>query len=192
MTHAKRPRVLFVDDSSTILAMYERALKDRFDVFLAHDGDTALRILDDNNIDILICDLYMPGMDGATVCKRASEISPKTVRMMLTGSQDSEDLKRAVVEGQVLRYLIKPFKPIDLADVIEEVMPRTMNGKATWMGKMMQRIVPVIIRDDDQALRQREERAEQAAAKSIKILRGATDETVSYIDELVDLVQREG
>ena len=65
-----RGRVLLVDDSPDILLVVNEILQDDYDIVLANDGPTALRLAADGNLQLVLLDLVMPGMDGYEVCRR--------------------------------------------------------------------------------------------------------------------------
>ncbi len=119
----RKLRVLCVDDEPFVLEGLTLNLRRHFKVVTAPSGVDALRIIEeeaDNPFPIVISDMRMPGMDGATFLARVHQVSPDSVRMLLTGHTDLEAAIRAVNEGRIFRFLSKPFPAQDLVAVCEE------------------------------------------------------------------------
>lgn len=96
MTRAKQ--VLFVDDDQYLLEGLRDALRPyrhRWRMSFVTTGEAALQALDTDCYDVIVCDLRMPGMDGATVLELARERSPSTVRVVLSGQADIKLVSRA-------------------------------------------------------------------------------------------------
>jgi HD-like signal output (HDOD) protein len=116
----RKPRVLFVDDEPAILASLRTLLhrdRKRWDMVFAPGGDAALAEAAKAPFDVVVSDMRMPGMDGATLLSRIQAEYPATVRIMLTGHADREAIVRALpalhqlltkpCEGEVLRAAIE-------------------------------------------------------------------------------------
>lgn len=102
-------RVLFVDDESNVLDSYRRDLrKQPFEVHTALGGQEGLKkIAHDGPFAVVISDMRMEGMDGVHFLMKVREVSPDSVRIMLTGA-DHETAIEAVNEGAIFRFLTKP------------------------------------------------------------------------------------
>src|SRR5690606_18712073 len=99
------PRILCVDDEPNVLAGLERTLFDDYDVTTANSGVEALEILaEEEPFAIIISDMRMPNMDGATFLAEARKLEPDTVRMLLTGYSDVEAAISAINDGQIFRF----------------------------------------------------------------------------------------
>ena len=105
-----RPRVLCVDDEPLVLEGLRDVLSHSFDVQVAGGGPEALVQLERDRYGsaVVISDMRMPGMDGASFLSRARQVAPLTVRMLLTGHADAAAAARAVNDGQIFRFLAKP------------------------------------------------------------------------------------
>jgi CheY-like chemotaxis protein len=116
MTTAKnRARILCVDDEPNVLEGLALHLGRRFDMATAASGPEALALLDRlGPTDVIISDMRMPGMDGATFLSKARHLFPDTVRMLLTGQADLASAISAVNQGQIFRFLTKPCAPADM------------------------------------------------------------------------------
>src|SRR5438477_12867701 len=102
--------VLYVDDEPQNLATFRYVLEDRFTVLTAGDGREAVELLEREDVAVLVCDQRMPYMTGVEVCRRASEIKPDVVRIIMTAYADLQAAVDAINQGQVLRYLSKPWR----------------------------------------------------------------------------------
>lgn len=110
MTDASKPKVLLVDDEEPILNSLRRLLRTQpYEVLLATSGAQALEIMARQPIDLVVTDARMPNMDGATLLAHINERYPDTVRILLTGYADLPTIIKAINEGQIDRYLSKPW-----------------------------------------------------------------------------------
>jgi response regulator RpfG family c-di-GMP phosphodiesterase len=113
------PRILCVDDEPEILKSLALHLRKEYQVLTAVSGAEGLKVLKTvNDVAVVLSDMRMPGMDGAAFLSQAREICPDAVRMLLTGQTDIELAARAINEGQIFRFLIKPCPPDQLRQAI--------------------------------------------------------------------------
>ncbi len=106
--------ILIVDDTKDNIDILINLLNN-YDVIPALDGNTALEIIEEENIDLILLDIMMPIMDGFEVCKILKK-NPKTVNIpiiFLTAKSDNEDIKIGFELGAV-DYITKPFNPSEL------------------------------------------------------------------------------
>ncbi len=118
-------RILFVDDEPFVLDAIQRTLYGKFNIHTARSGKEAIsRIHDGGGFAVVVSDYLMPGMDGVSLLKRVGEISPDSVRVLLTGQAHLEMSIRAVNEGSIFRLLLKPcatgFLERSLADALRQ------------------------------------------------------------------------
>ncbi|MDQ8181215.1 HD domain-containing phosphohydrolase [Pelagicoccus sp. SDUM812005] len=114
-------KVLFVDDNASVLAAFRRNMRKRFDMYTADSAEAALEILGkDGPIGIIVSDMKMPGMNGVEFLEKSIEVSPDSVRIMLTGNADQETATEAVNRGHVYRFLNKPCSVEDLVGAIND------------------------------------------------------------------------
>lgn len=112
-------RILFVDDEPAVLDSYRRMLRPEFDIATAASGADALALLNDQGpFAMVISDMQMAGMDGVELLKRVRRVAPNTVRLILTGHADLDDAVKAVNEGCIFRFLMKPCEKPVLIDAI--------------------------------------------------------------------------
>ncbi len=114
-----RPRILLVDDEPSIPASLRIALrKEPWDVAIASSGEQALEMLAKQPAEVVISDERMPAMDGATLLTEIARRWPLTIRMMLTGQAALEDAMKAVNDGGIWRFFLKPTDSADLRQSI--------------------------------------------------------------------------
>jgi len=116
---AHRPRLLFVDDEQRVLNSMRIMFRRQFDLFLASHGAEALDIVRDKDIDVIVADHRMPKMTGVEVLSRVRTLSPRTVRILLTGYADLDAVEGSINESEVFRFLTKPCAPQQLRETIE-------------------------------------------------------------------------
>lgn len=117
-------KVLFVDDDPNILRSFKRQFHNKINIQVAEGGEEALRMVDaEGPFAVIVSDMRMPVMDGATLLTKIRDKSPDTIRIILTGQSDLDSAIKAVNEGQIFRFLTKPCPP--------EVMGRTLVDSLT-------------------------------------------------------------
>jgi len=114
-----RPRLLFVDDEQRVLNSMRIMFRREFDLFLASHGAQALDIVKDKDIDVIVADHRMPQMTGVEVLTKVRKLSPRTVRILLTGYADLDAVEGSINDGEVFRFLTKPCAPKQLRDTVE-------------------------------------------------------------------------
>jgi DNA-binding NtrC family response regulator len=115
----ERARLLFVDDEQRVLNSMRIMFRRQFDLFLASHGAEALDIVKDKNIDVIVADHRMPRMTGVEVLSKVRAMSPRTVRILLTGYADLDAVEGSINESEVFRFLTKPCAPKQLRETIE-------------------------------------------------------------------------
>jgi two-component system NtrC family response regulator/two-component system response regulator HydG len=119
-----RDRVLIVDDDTDArLGMAELLRNQGFKVETARDGFKALRKLTDFAPDLLLTDLRMPGMDGLALVRRAREIDPDSIAIVMTAYGAVETALGAIRDGAA-DYVLKPFHLADFMRVVEPALAR--------------------------------------------------------------------
>ncbi|MFH1059074.1 MAG: HD domain-containing phosphohydrolase [Pseudomonadota bacterium] len=126
----KAPRVLLVDDDSHLRAGLRRLLHRHYHLEEATDGRQALEKLSHDRFAVMVTDLNMPQMDGFELLDLAKELSPDTVRVVLTGQADLERVLRAVNEGYVYRFLLKPCAPEELTQSVGSALEQFQRQQA--------------------------------------------------------------
>lgn len=114
-------KLLIVDDEPDNLDLLYRTFRRNYDVIRAKSAIEALKVLDEQGeVAIIISDQRMPEMLGTEFLSRTADRFPDTIRIVLTGYTDVEDLVDAINSGKVFKYITKPWKPQQLEVVIEQ------------------------------------------------------------------------
>lgn len=107
--------ILFVDDEPGILRTLERMFRrENLELFFALGAEEALAILRSHPIDLIVSDLRMPGVDGIELMKQVQELSPDTIRVILTGYANVDTAIKAINEGHVFQFVTKPWDDEEL------------------------------------------------------------------------------
>ena len=109
MTMETKAKILFVDDEERIVKLLRMIFRPSYEVFTATSGAAALEILAAHDIQVIVSDQRMPGMLGIELLAAAGQRSPGTMRMLLTGYSDLAAIVGSVNEGEVFRFINKPW-----------------------------------------------------------------------------------
>src|ERR1700691_2684508 len=140
LAETQRHRILCVDDESQVLEGLSLQLGRRYEVLTALSGAEALEILQrEERISVLISDMRMPHMNGATFLARARSIAPHAAGILLTGQTDLRSAMAAVNEAQVLKFLSKPCPPPELHAAVETAIEhhRQASGATTGLRRTL-------------------------------------------------------
>lgn len=133
---------MVVDDESDNLDLLYRTFRREFDVFKAESALIALRILDqEGEMAVIISDQRMPKMSGTEFLSRTVEQFPDTIRIVLTGYTDVEDLVGAINTGKVFKYITKPWNPDELKRVVQQAADtyRVVKQRTTELQRALRR-----------------------------------------------------
>src|SRR5438132_4375097 len=120
MMMATKHPILLVDDEPEILFSLRGLLRKEFDLHTATSGAEALEILRRQPIQVVMTDQRMPEMTGVELLRQARGEYPEAVRMIFTGYADLKAVIDAVNQGQIYRYLTKPWDPDELCAVLHQ------------------------------------------------------------------------
>jgi len=113
--------LLIVDDEPNILAALRRLLRNEgYQLLTASSPQQALSLLAMNNVDVILSDQRMPGMSGVEFLRRAKELFPETIRIVLSGFTEIKSITDAVNEGAIYKFFTKPWDDQQLRDNIAE------------------------------------------------------------------------
>lgn len=116
----KKTKMLVVDDEPDNLDLLYRTFRRDFHVLKAESGVHALQLLaEEGEVAVIISDQRMPEMKGTEFLSRTVPKFPDTMRIILTGFTDVEDLVEAINSGQVYKYITKPWDPNELKVVVQ-------------------------------------------------------------------------
>ncbi len=122
MAREKHGRLLIVDDEESVLQALRRLFHRQYDVVTHTSGAAALEQLQNERFDVIISDMRMPQMTGAELLKSCFELYPQMIRILLTGYSDLESAIKAVNEGNIYRYVSKPWDNDQLRALIAEAI----------------------------------------------------------------------
>lgn len=114
--------LLIVDDESRVLRSLKAVFRSTYQVKTTTDCQEALQIIRDNPVNTIISDQRMPEMRGVDLLNQVKEISPNTMRLLLTGYSDIPSILDAINEGEVYRYITKPWGQDEIQSVISDAM----------------------------------------------------------------------
>jgi serine/threonine-protein kinase len=115
-----KPTLLLVDDEERILRSLRMLFLAGYEVRTTTDANEAIRILREERVHVIVSDQRMPIMLGAELLRIARETSPATMRILLTGYSDLEASIASINEGEVYRYLMKPWNAEEVRRVVGE------------------------------------------------------------------------
>ncbi|WP_428243315.1 response regulator [Gynuella sp.] len=112
--------ILVVDDETNIRKSIQRVFRSgQYEVLTAGDGFEALDVMNQKDVGVILSDHRMPNMDGTELFTQIKELYPKTVRIMLTGYNDVDNLTHAINNGGIYKFLTKPWEDRELIEAVE-------------------------------------------------------------------------
>lgn len=117
MATTKHP-ILVVDDEEEILFSLRGLLRQEFELHTAQSGAEAIEIMRRHVIHVLMTDQRMPQMTGVELLRQARGECPEAIRIVFTGYADIKAVIDAINEGQIYRYLTKPWDPDELVAIL--------------------------------------------------------------------------
>ncbi|UCV29724.1 HD domain-containing phosphohydrolase [Ferribacterium limneticum] len=119
------PTLLFVDDEPGILSALRRLFRPHgYRIFIAESGAAGLEILAKESVDLVISDMRMPEMDGAAFLKEVRNRWPQVMRILLTGYADITSTVAAINQGEIYRYVSKPWDDNEIITIVREATER--------------------------------------------------------------------
>ncbi|MCK2149272.1 response regulator [Marinobacter alexandrii] len=116
-------KLLLVDDEDNILRSLQRVLrKEPYELTTATSGDQAIGLMEEQGFDLVISDARMPGMDGPTLLATIKKKDPSCIRILLTGYADIDSTVKAINDGQIYRYISKPWNDDELRLIIRQAL----------------------------------------------------------------------
>src|SRR4030067_2216627 len=125
-----KDKILIVDDDQIFRSEFKDCFEE-YDIVEAPDGEEALKILKKpNEIDLVISDIKMPGMDGLEVLRKIKEMAPEMNVVILTGHGSKEVVIRAL-RGLASNYIEKPIDIEKTREIIESILAKN-RGEADY------------------------------------------------------------
>lgn len=119
MSSGKKIKILYVDDEMHNLMSFKATFRIKYDVMTAISGEEAIKLLDNNEIHVIITDQRMPGMTGTEFLESILDRHSDVMRILLTGYADINAVIDAVNKGKIFHYLSKPWNEQELDDTIQ-------------------------------------------------------------------------
>jgi len=117
--------LLFVDDEPGILSSLRRLFRPHgYRILIAEGGQAGLDILEKEEVDLVISDMRMPEMDGAAFLKAVRGRWPGIIRILLTGYADITSTVSAINEGEIHRYISKPWDDNEIVVIVRDALER--------------------------------------------------------------------
>jgi serine/threonine-protein kinase len=151
----KKARLLVVDDEERILSALKSIFHARYHVFATTDGNKALEFMKKYQMHVVISDQRMPIMPGVELLRQAREISPSSVRILLTGYSDLASIVGSINDGEVYRFISKPWNNQELQQTVAEAVTIALelaDTKTTPIDLPQKMGAGVLVIDNDQEI----------------------------------------
>lgn len=120
---SKIATILYVDDEPLNLKLFAINFQKKYNVLTALSGEEGLAVLEHNpQINVVISDMRMPGMDGLEFVQRARRKYPNVVYFILTGYDISAEIAQAIRDKLINKYFSKPFNIVEIDESIRGVL----------------------------------------------------------------------
>ena len=116
----KDRNLLIIDDELEITKALTRQFKKKYTVFSATSAEEGLNIMERENIQVVMSDQRMPGMTGVDFFSKIKDLYPDAIRLLLSGYSDLNAVIKAINEGEIFRYVAKPWNPAELEKIISD------------------------------------------------------------------------
>lgn len=115
-------KILYVDDETLNLKLFEVNLRKKYQIFTATNGFEGLEVMNQNpDIQIIISDVKMPCMSGIEFIEKIKEKYPEKRCFLLTSFDAKGEIKKALEEGLIEKLLQKPFNLSEIESVLAEI-----------------------------------------------------------------------
>ena len=151
----KKARLLVVDDEERILSALKSVFRARYHVFTTTDGNKALAFMKKYQMHVIISDQRMPIMPGVELLRQAREITPASVRILLTGYSDLASIVGSINDGEVYRFISKPWDNEDLQQTVAEAVTIALelaDTKSAAVALPQKMNAGVLVIDNDQEI----------------------------------------
>ncbi len=153
-TGVKKGRLLVIDDEERILTALKSLFRNKYHVFTTTDGNKALDFLRRYQMHVVISDQRMPIMTGVELLRQSRDISPRSVRILLTGYSDLASIVGSINDGEIYRFISKPWDNGELQKIVAEgvTIALELANTKTVVAELPEKMdagVLVIDKDDD-------------------------------------------
>ena len=162
----QKPKIAFIDDEPRILRSLKMHFRQSHDVFITTDASELMKYVSEHDVQVVISDQRMPDKQGTEVLRDIKAASPNTLRILLTGYADLNAVIDSVNEGEIYRYITKPWqndelkqivnKATEIAQQTQEITQNTMQGNDTQKvsGGSTGSNRNILVLDDDESVYQ--------------------------------------
>ena len=162
----QKPNLAFIDDEPRILRSLKMHFRQSHDVFITTDASELMKYVSEHDVQVVISDQRMPDKQGTEVLRDIKAASPNTLRILLTGYADLNAVIDSVNEGEIYRYITKPWqndelkqivnKATEIAQQTQEITQNTMQGNDTQQvsGGSTGSNRNILVLDDDESVYQ--------------------------------------
>lgn len=190
--------ILLVDDEPNVLSSLSRLLEEEeYHVVTALSGEQGLKVLDKQSVDLIISDMRMPNMDGATFLKLAAQQWPDTMRILLTGYADLKSTIDAVNQGRIFKYLNKPWDDDEIIRTVNDALEikhlRDYNRKLEQIRAEQNAKLLELTEQQEATIQRRTAELQQTAMQldmAYQELQEAYYQTVPLLAHLIELNER--
>jgi response regulator RpfG family c-di-GMP phosphodiesterase len=120
MKTAAKYTLLIVDDEPDVCDSVHDLLRREFRVLKAHSGQEGFRLMQEEEVHIIMTDQRMPQVSGVELLTKVKARNPQAVRMLFTGYADLESIIAAINQGHVYQFLKKPWQPEELVEAVRQ------------------------------------------------------------------------
>jgi len=115
--------ILFVDDEQSVLSSLRRLMRrEGWNLLFAQSGIEGLEKLKQHKVDLVVCDMRMPKMDGAGFLKKVQDLYPNTTRIVLSGYADRASVTQAFAAADIYELIPKPWDDAELKKVLRDAL----------------------------------------------------------------------
>ncbi|TNE46507.1 MAG: response regulator [Deltaproteobacteria bacterium] len=113
------PRLLYVDDEQGNLLSFKYMFEEDFQIWTATSGEEGLKIVHQEDIQLVLSDQRMPGMQGVEFLKAVRNYDPEIIRILVTGYSSTHTVVEAINDAQVFHFIAKPWKEEEIRNVLQ-------------------------------------------------------------------------
>ena len=146
---SEKANILLVDDEERVLRSLEMLFRHRFKVYTTADGNEAVDICRRDRVHVIVSDQRMPMITGVEVLRRVREVSPNTMRLLLTGYSDLQAIVDSVNEGEIFRYLSKPWSAKEITNIVNQAAGIALSLEHETGGAASVAAPGILVIDDD-------------------------------------------
>lgn len=192
-------RLLLVDDEVHILSSLTRLFEDEDDIRVASvdNAPAALELLAKEKFDLVISDMKMPDMDGATFLTEVAKRWPSTDRILLTGFSDVNSAIKAINDGKISQYIAKPWEDEDLIKRIRSILEsrnlKEKNRQLTKIKDFQHKQLQELTQQQERIIKSRTEELQQTADQldmAYEELKESYFQCIPLLASLVDLNEK--